>query len=173
MKMPDGGFRPAYNVQLATDQAKGIIVGVAVTTRGSDAGEAVPMEEQVVERTGHQPHTYLIDGGFASRDDITTLEAEGVPVYAPVRLPKHRPEEERYEPHEGDTPEVVQWRRRMATDEAKAVYRQRGAIAEWANAQVRQHGVSQFTVRGLAKVTTVMLLVAVAHNLLRWAAFIG
>ena len=32
MKMPDGGFRPAYNVELATDSAKGIIVGVAVTS---------------------------------------------------------------------------------------------------------------------------------------------
>lgn len=173
MKMPDGGFRPAYNVQLATDQAEGVIVGVAVTARGTDAGQAVPMEEQVVKRTGHQPRAYLMDGGFTSNEDITALETEGIPVYAPVRLPKHKPEEERYKPHYGDTPEVVQWRQRMATDDAKAVYRQRAAIAEWTNAQVRQHGVSQFTVRGLAKVTTVMLLVAVAHNLLRWAAFIG
>ena len=30
VKMPDGGFRPAYNVELATDRAKGIIVGVSV-----------------------------------------------------------------------------------------------------------------------------------------------
>lgn len=50
------------------------------------------------------------------------------------------------------------------------MYRQRGSTAEWANAQVRQHGVSQFTVRGLVKVTTMMLLIAVAHNLLRWIA---
>lgn len=46
----------------------------------------------------------------------------------------------------------------------------RGSTAEWANAQVSQHGVSRFTVRGLAKVTSVMLLVAVGHNLLRWVA---
>jgi hypothetical protein len=58
----------------------------------------------------------------------------------------------------------------MSTPEAKEVYRQRGATAEWANAQVRLHGVSQFTVRGLTKVTTVMLLVAIAHNLLPWIA---
>ena len=173
MKMPDGGFRPAYNVGLATDQANGVIIGVTVTAQGTDAGQAVPMEEQVVNRTGKQPQAYLMDGGFASSEDITTLGKEGVTVYAPVKLPRTRPERERYQPRYGDTPEVVQWRQRMATDEAKAVYRQRGAIAEWTNAQVRQHGVSQFTVRGLAKVTTVMLLVAVAHNLLRWAAFIG
>ena len=49
------------------------------------------------------------------------------------------------------------------------MYRQRGSTAEWANAQVRQHGVSQFNVRGLAKVSTVMLLVVVAHNLMRWS----
>ena len=170
MKMPDGGFRPAYNVELATDSAKGIIVGVAVTSAGTDAGQAAPMEEQVVKRTGQHPKSYLIDGGFATREDITALEQRTVTVYAPVRLPRNRPEQERYQPRYEDGPEVVQWRQRMSTEEAKAVYRQRGSVAEWTNAQVRLHGVSQFTVRGLAKITSVMLLVAVAHNFLRWGA---
>ncbi len=170
MKMPDGGFRPAFNVELATDKDSGVIVGVAVTGEGTDAGQAPPMEEQIVQRTGQHPKDYLMDGGFATREDITTLEQRGVTVYAPVRLPRNKPEEERYQPRYGDSREVVLWRQRMATEEAKVVYRQRGATAEWANAQVRQHGVSQFTVRGAAKVTTVMLLVAVAHNLLRWVA---
>lgn len=57
MKMPDGGFRPAYNVELATDSAKGVIVGLAVTSEGTDAGQAAPMEEQVVRRTGRHPET--------------------------------------------------------------------------------------------------------------------
>ncbi len=175
MKMPDGGFRPAYNVELATvkatGQAHGIIVGVSVTTEGTDAGQAVPMEEQVQERTGTHPQDYLMDGGFASRGAITTLEQRGVTVYAPVRLPRNKPEQERYLPREGDSPEVAAWRERMATAEAKAVYKTRGALAEWANAQVRHLGVSQFTVRGIAKVTAVMLLTAVTHNLLRWLAW--
>jgi hypothetical protein len=171
MKMPDGGFRPAYNVELATDKAKGIIVGVAVTAEGTDAGQAAPMEEQVVRRTGHHPAAYLMDGGFATRNAITTLDERGVTVYAPVRLPRNKPEEERYQPRYGDSSEVVAWRERMATEDAKAVYKKRAATAEWANAQVRQHGVvTQFTVRGIAKVTTVMFLVAVVHNLLRWVA---
>ena len=170
MKMPDGGFRPAYNVELATDQAQGIIVGVTAIKEGTDAGQALPMEEQVVERTGRHPGAYLMDGGFATREDITALEERDVTVYAPVKLPKSKPEEERYQPRYSDSPQVVRWRQRMATEEAKAVYRQRGSTAEWANAQVSQHGVSRFTVRGVAKVTSVMLLVAVGHNLLRWAA---
>jgi len=68
MKMPDGGFRPAYNVELATvkgtGKAHGIIVGVAVTQEGNDAAQAVPMADQVQERTGMHPQDYLVDGGF-------------------------------------------------------------------------------------------------------------
>jgi transposase len=168
MKMPDGGFRPAYNVQFATDGAHGVIVGVAVTSAGTDAGQSAPMVDQVERRTQWRPNNYLMDGGFATRDDITGLEERGVTVYAPVRLPRNKPEKERYGARYGDSPEVAAWRERMGTAEAKIEYRQRGAIAEWTNAQVRQHGVSQISVRGLTNVTTVMLLVAVAHNLMRW-----
>lgn len=170
MKMPDGGFRPAYNAQLATDGNSGVIVGVAVTAAGTDAGQAVPMEEQVQGRTGQQAGAYLRDGGFATREDITTLEKRGITVYAPLRAPRNKPAEERYKQRYGDSPEVAAWRERMQTEEAKETYRQRGATAEWTNAQLRLHGLSQFTVRSLGKVTSVMLLMAIAHDLLRWLA---
>jgi len=131
------------------------------------------MEEQVARRTGKHPADYLVDGGFATRTAIPTLEQRGVTVYAPVRLPKSKPEAQRYQPRYRDTPEVVAWRQRMATDEAKAIYRQRAATAEWVNAQFRgRHNVQRLTVRGLERVTTVMLLVAVTHNLLRWVSLV-
>ena len=169
MKMPEGGFRPAYNVELATDQAKGIILGVTVVSECADVGQALSMENQVLKRTGQHPGAYLMDSGFATREDINALEQRGVRVFSPVRLPRNKPEEERYQPRYGDSPQVVRWRQRMSTEEVKTVYKQRGSTAEWANAQVTQHGVSRFTVRGVAKITSVMLLVAVGHNLLRWA----
>ena len=168
MKMPDGGYRPAYNAQLATDGATGVIVGVAVTTSGNDAHQAPPMEEQIERRTGRRPKTYLMDGGFATREDITLLEERGLNVYAPVRQPRSRPEGERYQTRYGDSEQAIAWRQRMASEEGKAIYRQRAAIAEWANAQLRQHGLTRFSVRGVTKVTTVLLLMAVAHNVLRW-----
>ena len=59
----------------------------------------------------------------------------------------------------------------MATEEAKAIYRSRGSLSEWANAQIRRLGLTQFMVRGVAKVTTVATLIAVTHNLLRWLAW--
>ena len=36
MKMADGGFRPAYNGQLAVDTETQVIVGVDVSNSGSD-----------------------------------------------------------------------------------------------------------------------------------------
>jgi len=174
MKMPDGGFRPAYNVELATAEGKGkahgVIVGVAVSSEGNDFGQAVPMEEQVKRRTGVDPEEYLMDGGFASREAVTTLERRGITVYAPVKLPRNKAEEERYLPRKEDSPEVVAWRERMATAEAQAIYKRRGALAEWANAQTRHLGLTQFTVRGVAKVTAVALLIALTHNLLQMLA---
>lgn len=170
MKMPDGGFRPAYNVQFATDGAHGVIVGVAVSNAGTDAGQTRPMVEQIARRTGGRPGDYLVDGGYATRDDVTGLEERGITVYAPVRAPRNKPDDERYQPRWGDSPEVAGWRARMASDAAKAVYRQRGAIAEWTNAQARRHGLGQFNVRGLVNTTSVALLLAIAHNGLRWMA---
>lgn len=172
MKMADGGFRPALNVQLATDAASRVIVGVSVTAQGTDAGQAVPMEQQLAERTGQHPAEYLMDGGLATRRDITTLERQGIRVYAPARPPRTTTSgRQRATPRPDDTPEVAAWRRRMETEPAKAIYKQRAATAEWVNAQLRErHQIRQFRVRGLAKATTVLLLVAVTHNLLRWIA---
>jgi transposase len=172
MKMPDGGFRPAYNVELATDVASGIIVGVDVVNQGSDANQATPMEAQIEERTGSHPEAYLMDGGFAQRDEITTLTERGLVVYTPTRPPRTTTSGRTQEmARPDDSPAVVAWRERMGTDAAQAIYRQRAATAEWTNAQVRQHGLRNFSVRGLRRVRTVALLVALTHNLLRWIAW--
>jgi hypothetical protein len=172
MKMADGGFRPAYNVQLATDTNSQVIVAVAVTNQGSDGGQAATVEQQVAERAGQHPSDYLLDGGLVKRQDVTALERQGVTVYAPPSPPRTTTSgRDRATPRPDDSPEVAAWRARMATDEAKTIYKRRGATAEWVNAQLRQrHGLRQFPVRGLTKVTTVMLLMAVTHNLLRWIA---
>ena len=171
MKMPDGGFRPAFNVELATDVDSGMIVGVSVVNQGSDANQATPMEAQIVERIGIHPTSMLVDGGFAQREDITILSHRGVDVYAPTRPPRTTTSGRTKEmARPDDSPEVVAWRAKMETDLAKAIYRRRAAAAEWTNAQVRQHGLTHFSVRGLKNVFTVALLIAVTHNLLRWIA---
>jgi len=171
MKMPDGGFRPAYNLEIATDVQSQVIVGVGVVTKGSDGGEAVPMVEQIKERTGQAPEAYLMDGGFATRKDITVLERQGIVVYAPTRSPRTETSgRSQAEPRPDDSAEVASWRIRMESTEAKEIYKERAATAECVNAHGRRHGLQQLLVRGSEKVLSVLLLVAITHNLLRWIA---
>jgi transposase len=169
MKMPDGGFRPAYNLQLATDVDSQVVVGVGVVTQGSDSGEAVPVVEQIIQRRGRSPEAYLMDGGFATREDITAIERRGILVYAPTRPPRTKTSgRTQADARPDDTPEVATWRRRMETAEAKVIYKERAATAECVNAHGRRHGLHQLLVRGTDKVLSVLLLAAIAHNLLRW-----
>jgi transposase len=170
MKMPDGGYRPAYNVQLATTTAGGIIAGADVTNQGSDSGQLTPMAEQLEARYQTKPKEMLADGGFATLDDIQTLHADHeVTVYAPVKdeEKKRAAGVDPFAPRPRDPEGVALWRQRMATAAAQAVYAERAATAEWANAQMRNRGLYQFRVRGLAKVRAVVLWYVLAHNLLR------
>jgi transposase len=166
MKMGDGGFRPAFNVQLATDTQTQIITGVDVTNSGGDQGKLAPMVEQHEERYEERPKEMLVDGGFAKKEDIEKVEQAGTTVYAPPQTPKD-PERDPHTPRPDDTPKVAQWRQRMATPEAKEIYKERASTAECVNAHARNRGLYQFRVRGLAKVKAVVLLYVLAHNLLR------
>lgn len=168
MKMADGGFRPAYNVQFSTDTASQVIVGIEVATCGSDQGQMAPMVEQIHERYEQYPQDVLVDGGFVKHDDIDTVSAPGkeCTVYGPVRQPKDA-SKDRYAPHATDRAAVAAWRQRMATPEAQAIYKDRAATAECVNALARNRGLRQLWVRGVAKVKAIALWYALAHNLRR------
>jgi transposase len=166
MKMGDGGFRPAFNVQLATAVDSQIITGVEVTNSGGDRGQLAPMIEQHRERYEQVPDAALVDGGFAKNEDIEKVEQGGTTVYAPVQKSKD-PQRDPHTPRDDDSPEVAAWRQRMATDEAKTIYRQRAATAECVNALARNRGLQRFLVRGLRKVKAVALLYALVQNLMR------
>ncbi len=75
MRMPDGGNRPAYNVQLAVDTDSRAVVGVDVTNAGSDAGLAEPMRDQVEEQTGGTVEEQLLDGGYVRLEDLDRAAA--------------------------------------------------------------------------------------------------
>ncbi len=166
MKMPDGGYRPAYNFQFAADTAKRAIQGVGVTNVGSDKGQAPGMVEQVEARLHELPGDWLMDGGFASRAAIEEVEVQGPRVLAPVQAPKD-PERDPYQPLPEDSSAVGAWRVRMGTAEAKLTYRLRASTIELVNAQARAwHGLTQLRVRGLAKARCVALWVAITHNIL-------
>jgi transposase len=169
MKMADGGFRPAFNVQLATATDSQVITGVDVTNSGGDQGQLAPMVAQHQERYGEVPDEALVDGGFAKKEDIEKVEQGGTTVYAPVQKSKD-PQRDAHTPRPDDTPAVALWRQRMTTDEAKVIYRERAATAECVNALARNRGLQRFLVRGLQKVKAVALWYALVHNLMRAVA---
>jgi transposase len=167
MKMADGGFRPAYNVQYSTVCDGQVIVGVDVVTVGNDQGLLPPMLDQIENRFEQRPQEVLVDGGFAKLADIEKVQAEGrCKVYAPVAKPK-KDTVDRHEPKATDSAEVGEWRKRMGTEKAKQIYKERAATAECVNAQARNRGLGQFLVRGLEKVKCVAKWFAIAHNMAR------
>jgi len=173
MKMAEGGYRPAYNAQLATATVGGVIVGVDVSNAGADSGQMPKMVEQLQRRYGQTPAEMLVDGGFAVLDDIQAVhEDHAVKVYAPVKdeAKKRARGDDPFLPRRRDAEGVAAWRQRMGSAQAQEVYRERGATAEWVNAGARNRGLYQVRVRGRLKVLALLLWQALAHNLLRAAA---
>jgi len=170
MKMGDGGFRPAYNVQVATDTKSRVIVGVEVTKQGNDLGQVEPMLKDIQTRTGEIPKQLLVDGGFAKKESIDAAAQQGVTVYAPVQKPK-KEDVDPHLPKPGDSPAVADWRQRMGTPEAKEIYKERAATAETTNADLRcKRGLDRLLVRGLPKVRCVVLWAALTYNILKLIA---
>ena len=171
MKMPNGGFNPACNVQLASDPESRAIVGVEVSHEGSDsAGLSEPMREQVEQRSGGKVEQHLLDGGYLRLADIEHAHQQGVELFVPPKPARnlHRRGRE-LEPKPGDGEAVLAWKRRMASAEGKEIYRQRAATSETVNADLRSYrGLTQITVRGLSKIKCVALWCALAYNVLHF-----
>ena len=163
MKMADGGFRPAYNCQIATVAEGQVVVETEVVAVGSDHGLMRTMIERIELRHDRRPKRYLVDGGFNKNDDTEWAWRQGVRVYGPPVKNKHNTDP--YAPRRGDGPGVAAWRRRMKSAHGKAVYKRR-APGECINARFRQWGLHQFTVRGVDKVDTVLRMFALTNNIL-------
>jgi len=163
MKMADGGFRPAYNCQLGTVAGGQIVVDAAAVATGSDRGLIRPMLERMRRRYGRGPRRHLVDGGFHKNADIEWAAESGVKIYGPPGWSKHKTDP--YAPRPDDGPGVAAWRRRMRSPHGKSLYKRR-ALGECINARLRNWGLHQFAVRGRAKVTAVLHLVALTNNIL-------
>ena len=163
MKMPDSGFRPAYNCQLGTVADGQIVVDAAVVATGSDRGLIRPMLERMQRRYGRRPKRHLVDGGFNKNADTEWAAELGVKIYGPPANTKHKTDP--YAQRAEDGPGVAAWRRRMKSPRGKAIYKRR-ALGECINARFRGWGLHQFTVRGRAKAEAVLHLFALANNIL-------
>jgi transposase len=172
MKMPNGGFNPAYNVQLASDPLSRAIVGVMVSNSGADATLSEVMRKQVEQNTGQKVSEHLIDGGYVSHEAIDRAAEQEVTLYMPVPPPnKNAKEQDRYARRESDSEAAAAWRERMNGEAAREIYKDRAATSETINADLRTfRGMSPLSVRGIAKATCVALWSALAYNVMHFAS---
>jgi transposase len=241
MKQPDGGYGPCYNLQLSTDAAQGVIVGLGVSQSASDYGELAGAVERVEENLGRKPAQVVADGGFTSRENILKMDEKGVDLVGSLdehdgqsagqmkrrgvaeefypqafrydaqhdgyRCPaghvlRHEGQEKRIgvvhhryradrrtcaacrwkdrccpgNPAKGraitravESPAVRAFIDKMKTEAAQAVYRLRGAVAEFPNAWIKAKiGLRQFHVRGLPKVLCEALWACLTYNIQQW-----
>jgi transposase len=169
MKMANGGYDPAFNVQFATDADARVIVGVDVTNGGTDGGELPPMLDKVRQQYGRTPKQALVDSAYATQESVTAVERTGTKVVSTVPRAEQL-EQHGKDPHarqRRDTDEYAVFRARMAEPEYQTLYKSRPSIAEFPNADCRNRNLRQFRVRGLVKVKAVALWHALAFNLLR------
>lgn len=241
MKQGDGGYAPSYNVQLSTDAAHGLIIGVGISQSSSDYGELVDAVQQVEQNMGKLPQQVVTDGGFTSRENVLAMADKKVDLIGSLNdhdaqmagQMLRRGVKEAFYPHaftyeealdmyrcpagellrhEGqenrigvihhryraaasvcvscrfkaqccpqnetkgraitrdiEAPAVRAFIDKMKTDAAKAIYRLRGAVAEFPNAWIKAKlGLRQFHVRGHLKTGMETLWACLTYNIQQW-----
>ena len=169
MKMANGGFDPALNVQFASDADSRLIVAVEVTNEGTDGDQLPQMLEKIESDYGKRPEQALVDSAYVTQASVTRAESEGTAVVSSVprseQLRKHGKD-----PHarqKRDSDQYASFRSRMQLEEYQTLYKLRPSIAEFPNADCRNRGLRQFRVRGLLKAKAVALWHALAFNFTR------
>ena len=240
MKQSNGGYAPAYNVQLSTDAVAGVIIDVAVSQRPDDSQELVPAVERIEERMGSVPRQIVADGGYTSWENVVAMDRAHVDFIGSVTdrtaqmaawfkrrgvddafhaeqfiydgtsdtytcpagkilrrngrmkrtgrtnyMYRSRRSDCRLCPHKQkccpgksnmrsivrrvDDPVLTSFLEKMKTEEAKRIYKQRGAIAEFPHAWIKEKiGLRQFHLRGLHKVGIEALWACLTYNIQQW-----
>jgi transposase len=165
IRMPDGGLRPGFNIQVKTEIQHGLIVGLSVGNNASDRGQLDPAVAEIAGRYGQRPKQLLADSGYDSKADIEAVyrpENGGVEVFCPLPCDK---QDIPRRPQPKDGPGAVAWYRRMMSGEGAAMYHRRFAT-ERPHADMRNRGLIRVMVRGIDKVKAIVLWHVHAYNFL-------
>lgn len=170
MKMGDGGYRLAYNIQFATGLDSRVIYGVdAVNTL--DPGTAPRLMAQVHERLQSlnmsKIKKWIADAAYSAKNDLITI-AHLFPNCLYFAPPKPRKGIDPKNHLKNDHEAVTNWRNLIGSNEIKELYKKRCSTAEFSNMHVKNQGLTEFSVRGLIKVKGMAFLHAISMNISRF-----
>jgi transposase len=81
MRTRSNGFVPAYNVQITTDAAHGLIVDVETTNEQNDAQQLMPAMQRVKEATGQFPVQVIADGDYTNHETVAAMAETRIDFY--------------------------------------------------------------------------------------------
>ena len=165
-------FRQAYNAQAVVDADGSQLV--LTTTMAQTPSDAPTFEETVIQlcETVGQPETILGDAGYASGDAVANLEEKGIEVLVAVSRPDNQrvydfrpPKPDARPPPEPKAAWRIAMQAKLNTEDAKAKYKRRKCTVEPVFGIIKNVlGFTRFSLRGIEKVKTEWLLVALAYN---------
>jgi len=173
MKDSNGsGFNQHYNVQIAVDQDKLLIVANTVTDHTNDQAEAIPTIDVISPEVG-KPNAGAFDNGYFSKSNISQLEERNIdPYIATGREIHHKSWKDFFEQTPEEPPQnaspIVKMAYKLKTDIGKAIYKLRKCTVEPVIGVIKEVlGFRQFSLRGLKAVFGEWNLVCLAFNLKR------
>lgn len=175
--MVDGAtkaFVQAFNVEIAVDGEKQILVAREVTQRANDKRELVGMAEQIQENMGRLPDNLSADSGFFSAEAVADPTLTGTNLLIPPDRQKHGADSPAEDASPSPaTPTVTasvadKMRAKLREEAGRQLYKQRKAIVEPVFGQFKEvRGLRRFLLRGLQNVRYEFDLIALTHNLLK------
>lgn len=157
----------AYNAQAVVDGDSQVIVASAVTQKGNDKEQLVPMIKLAARNLGSMPKVILADAGYFSARAVTDDAFSESELYVPPGKQRHG---EELSLAVGPPPEnatvAERMRHKLRTERGRENYARRKAIVEPVFGQIKEvRGFRRFSLRGLGHVAGEWDLVCLAHNL--------
>ena len=138
MWMPDEAIAQRTTCTLGRGHAKPCGRGSGGDQRGQRRGpRRADARTGGQQRSDNEVEEQLVDGGFAKLEAIDEATADdNSAIY--MRMPKPRKAgTDPHQPKRTDSPAVGDWRQRMATPQAKEIYKQRAATIETVNGELK------------------------------------
>jgi transposase len=174
--MPDGShkgsFVQGFNAQIAVDSGAQIIVAAEITQESNDKRQLAPMLEKVERNMGSKPAAASADTGYFSADQVTDERVQGIELYVAIGKQKHGDSEGggmalEANPEPEDS-ERERMKRKLQTEQGKAIYKMRKAIVEPVFGQIKEwRRFRRFSLRSLKKAGAEWKLICLTHNLLK------